>query len=42
MWCEMTEAESQHPVLLQDKMFTCKYIPSKDLDMDISHKYMTL
>lgn len=34
----MTAAESQNPVLLQDKMFSRKYIPSKDLDMGIIHK----
>lgn len=30
MWCEMTAAGSQTPVLLQDKMFSRKYIPSQD------------
>lgn len=30
MWCEMTAAGSQNPVLLQDKMFSRKYIPSQD------------
>lgn len=30
MWCEMTAAGSQNPVLLLDKMFSRKYIPSQN------------
>lgn len=40
MWCEMTAAGSQNPVLLQDKMVSRKYIPSPDFRL--GHQAQTL
>lgn len=40
MWCEMTAAGSRTPVLLQDKIFSRKCIPSHDFRH--GHKAPTL